>query len=152
MNVVDNIAPRIAEELRHRPSQGGDERHDDESLPGWIGRARNPGRSSTVSTQAVNGVPSAAMTTDAIIATLEIIVAAGVFGEVIVPWAVIGLSNWLSFDVPFWALGLIFAGPIALALATALIVWLVLMRRNRTDNRLNARHDRDGGGGVHHAA
>lgn len=62
---------------------------------------------------------------------LEIILASGVAGEVIVPWMVIVLSNWLSFDVPFWALGPIFAGPITLALATALVVWVRYVRRSR---------------------
>jgi hypothetical protein len=125
-----SAAPRIAEEMRRRPSQGANARHDDEGLPRRIGWGRDPQLSSTVGTKAVTGVPSPRMTSDDIAGTLEIILAIGVAGEVIAPWAVIGFSNWLSFDVPFWAMGPIFAGPITLALATALIVWLVHMRRS----------------------
>jgi hypothetical protein len=123
------VPPRIAEEMRSQPSQGANARHNDEGLSRRMGRGRDPQLSSTVGTQAVNAMPSPAMTSDDITGTLEIILAVGVVGELIVPWAVIGLSNWLSFDVPFWALGPIFAGPPTLALATALIVWLVYVRR-----------------------
>jgi hypothetical protein len=130
-----SAAPRIAEEMRRHPSQGANARLDDESLPRRTGRGRDPQLSSTEGTEAVNGVPSQAMMSDDIAVTLEIILAVGVAGEVIVPWAVIGLSNWLPFDVPFWALGPIFAGPITLALATALIVWLVHLRRSASRER-----------------
>ncbi|HUB49560.1 MAG TPA: hypothetical protein VMB73_31695 [Acetobacteraceae bacterium] len=71
----------------------------------------------------------AAIARDDIAGTVEIILAGGIAGEVIVPWMVIVLSNWLSFDVPFWALGLIFAGPITIAFGTALGVWLARVRR-----------------------
>ena len=56
------------------------------------------------------------------------ILALGIAGEVIVPWAVIELSDLVLFNVPFWALWPIFAGPLTLALATALVVWLVRTR------------------------
>jgi hypothetical protein len=73
----------------------------------------------------VNGAPSPAMMSRDIGETLAIILALGIAGEVIVPWAVIELSNLVVFDVPSWALWPIFAGPITLALATALVVWLL---------------------------
>jgi hypothetical protein len=157
---MDTIAPRNAEEKRRRPSQGADARHDDEGLPRRIERGQNPPRSSTVVTQAVDGMPPAdtpgraspAVTNDDSGWTMEVILSLGLAGEVIVPWAVIGLSNWLSFDVPFWALGPICGGPIALAVATALIVWLVHTWRSRTDYRRDARHGWDGGEGGCHGA
>ena len=71
------------------------------------------------------------MTSGDIGETLAIILALGIAGEVIVPWAVIELSNLLFFNVPFSALWPIFAGPITLALATALVVWLVRARAPR---------------------
>jgi hypothetical protein len=160
ISAMDTIAPRIAVEMRRRPSQGADARHDDEGLPRRIERGRNPPRSSTVGTQALDGMPPAdtpgqaspAVTNDDFGWTPAVILSLGIAGEVIVPWAVIGLSNWLSFDVPLWALGPISAGPIALALATGLIVWLVRTRRARTDHRREAKHGRDSGeGGCHDA-
>jgi hypothetical protein len=78
--------------------------------------------------QAVNGVPPLTKTSRDIGETLAIILALGIAGEVIVPWAVIELSDLVLFNVPFWALWPIFAGPLTLALATALVVWLVRTR------------------------
>ena len=124
-----SAAPRIAEEKGRRPGQGATTRHDDEALPRPIGGSPDPQRPSTARTKAANGAPSPAMASDDITETLQIIIAIGVAGELTVPWAVIGFSNWFVFSAPFWALGLIFAGPLTLALATALIVWLMHMRR-----------------------
>lgn len=73
----------------------------------------------------MGGVPTPAIMSRDIGETLATILALGIAGEVIVPWAVIELSNLVFFNVPFWALWPIFAGPITLALATALVVWLL---------------------------
>ncbi len=121
---VVNTAPRIAEEMRRCRSSGAAAPHDNEGLPRRIGRGPDPQLSDTVGTQTVIGA-STAMTSDGIDRTLGIIIVAGFGGEVVVPWAIIGLSNWMSFDVPFWALGPMFGGPIMLALVAALMVWLV---------------------------
>ena len=152
---MGTFTPRIAKEARRWPSQAVDAGHDDEALSRGSGTRRNPQRSSPVGTEAVGGMPSANnpgqaspdVTSDNFGWTMEVILWLGFAGEVIVPWAVIWLSNWLSFDVPFWALGPIFGGPIALAVATALLVWLVHTWRGRTDHRRDARHGWDVGEG-----
>jgi hypothetical protein len=148
LSAMGTITPRISEEVRRWPSQAADAGHDDEALSRGSGRRRDPQRSSPVGTAPVGGMPSAdnlgqaspAVTSDDFGWTMEVVLWLGFAGEVVVPWAVIWLSNWLSFDVPFWALGPIFGGPIALAVATALIVWLVHTWRSRTNHRRDARH------------
>lgn len=151
---MDTMTAHIAEEMRRRPSQAADARQNDDALPQGIGRMPNPQRSSPVGTQAAGdmrpadtpGQASPAVTSDDG-STLVIILLLGLAGEVIVPWGVIELSNWLLFDVPLWALVPIFAGPITLALATALTLWLVRTQRSRTEHRRDSRHGRDGGEG-----
>ena len=53
------------------------------------------------------------------------ILLAALVAEIILPWLLIGISNLYLFDIPAWALWLIFAGPPAaasLAIGTAVIV------------------------------
>ncbi len=53
------------------------------------------------------------------------ILTAAIVSEILLPWLLIGMSNEYLFDIPAWALWLIFAGPPALAtlaIGTAVIV------------------------------
>jgi hypothetical protein len=54
---------------------------------------------------------------------LTVIVATGLAAGVIVPWAVIWVSDLLFFDVPAWSQWVIFGGPAALNLLATLILW-----------------------------
>ncbi len=54
---------------------------------------------------------------------LTVIVATGLAAGVIVPWAVIWVSDLLFFDVPAWSQWVIFGGPVALSLLATLILW-----------------------------
>jgi hypothetical protein len=50
-----------------------------------------------------------------------VILFTGLVAEVIVPWAVIWLSDLFFFDVPAWSQSIIFGGPPALGLLAMLI-------------------------------
>jgi hypothetical protein len=52
-----------------------------------------------------------------------VICCAGLMAEVILPWAVIWLSDMFFFEIPGWSLWLLFGGPPALSLAAVLIHW-----------------------------
>ena len=52
-----------------------------------------------------------------------VILFTGLVAEVILPWAVIWLSDMFFFDVPAWSQWVIFGGPVALSLLAALIRW-----------------------------
>ena len=54
---------------------------------------------------------------------ITVIVATGLAVGVIVPWAVIWVSDLLFFDVPAWSQWVIFGGPAALSLLATLILW-----------------------------
>jgi hypothetical protein len=54
---------------------------------------------------------------------------AGLAAEVVVPWAVIWLSNVLIFDIPAWSLWLVFGVPAPLTFSAALILWVLRARR-----------------------
>jgi hypothetical protein len=58
---------------------------------------------------------------DPIIGTLL----AGLAAVVVVPWAVIWLSDALVFDIPAWSLWLVFGVPVALTFLAVLIQWVV---------------------------
>ena len=52
-----------------------------------------------------------------------VILFTGLVAEVILPWAVIWLSDMFFFDVPAWSQWVIFGGPAALSLLATLILW-----------------------------
>jgi hypothetical protein len=54
---------------------------------------------------------------------ITVIVATGLAAGVIVPWAVIWVSDLLFFDVPAWSQWVIFGGPATLSLLATLILW-----------------------------
>ena len=54
---------------------------------------------------------------------ITVIVATGLAAGVIVPWAVIWVSDLLFFDAPAWSQWVIFGGPAALSLLATLILW-----------------------------
>ena len=54
---------------------------------------------------------------------ISVIVATGLAAGVVVPWAVIWVSDLLFFDVPAWSQWVIFGGPAALSLVATLILW-----------------------------
>jgi hypothetical protein len=47
----------------------------------------------------------------------------GLIAEFLLPWAVVWLSDMFFFDIPGWALWLLFGGPPALSLPATLIHW-----------------------------
>jgi hypothetical protein len=56
-----------------------------------------------------------------------VIFCTGLMAECILPWAVIGLSDMFSFDVPGWSLWLLFGGPPVLSLL-AMLRWALRTR------------------------
>ena len=54
---------------------------------------------------------------------ITVIVSTGLAAGVVVPWAVIWVSDLFFFDVPAWSRWVIFGGPAALSLLATLILW-----------------------------
>ena len=54
---------------------------------------------------------------------ITVIVSTGLAVAVILPWAVIWVSDLFFFDVPAWSQWVIFGGPAALSLLATLILW-----------------------------
>jgi hypothetical protein len=52
-----------------------------------------------------------------------VVLSAGLAAAVILPWAVIWLSDIFFFDVPAWSPWVLFGGPPALSLLAMLIHW-----------------------------
>jgi hypothetical protein len=54
---------------------------------------------------------------------VTVILFTGLVAEVILPWAVIWLSDMFFFDVPAWSQWVIFGGPAVLSLLPMLVYW-----------------------------
>lgn len=54
---------------------------------------------------------------------VRVILFTGMVAEVILPWAVIWLSDMFFFDVPVWSQWVIFSGPAVLSLLAMLVYW-----------------------------
>lgn len=73
---------------------------------------------------------------------IQLIVAAGLASEFILPWLLIGLSDLLLFDVPAWSLWAVLGGPpVATLAAVAAYLGAAGARRRRLEGWSRPRVD-----------
>jgi hypothetical protein len=121
---ADDRTGRLDRHKRHLPTALRDTTRSDRQAEDRVqaGRSeRNPAGSARRGRHGSHGHQAPRGAADPIIVTLL----AGLAVEVVVPWAVIGLSDALVFDIPAWSLWLIFGVPGALTLLAVLIQLLL---------------------------